>query len=110
MRGGSDWLENVRGVICGGHSNLLILLDLRGTDVESAPTPGLATLADLGFLPTVSRSRKSGSDRFETFDPSACKGGLEAGETRGDVCIASGILSLVSKTKNASPPSPNFIA
>jgi len=93
-----------------GRSNLLRLLCLRVAEVENAPIPGLATLPDLGFPLTVSRSRKSGSDRFETFDPSAGNGGLEAGETSGDVCIASGILSLVSKTKNASPPSPNFIA
>ena len=77
---------------------------------ESNPGPGLVTLPDLGFPFNVSKSRKSGSDRLETFEPSARNGGLEAGETRGDVCIASGILSLVSNTKNASPPSPSFMA
>lgn len=37
------------------------------------------------------------------------KGGLFAGDTRGDVCRNSGMVSVVSKTKKASPPSPSFI-
>jgi hypothetical protein len=35
--------------------------------------------------------------------------GLAVGDTRGDVCNEAGISSVVSKTKNASPPSPSFI-
>jgi len=31
------------------------------------------------------------------------------GDTTGDVCMSSGISPSVWKTKNASPPSPNFI-
>jgi len=79
-------------------------------DEPETPVPGLDVLPDLGFPPEVAKSRKSGSDRFPSEDSSAGKGGLDAGETKGDVCMASGISSLVSKTKNASPPSPNFIA
>ena len=90
--------------------NILKLLGRLGAEVESTPVPGLVILPDLDFPPIISKSRKSGSERFETFDPSAGKGGLEAGDTKGDVCIASGISSLVSKTKNASPPSPSFMA
>jgi hypothetical protein len=87
------------------------LLGLRGEELEyRTPAPGRITLPDLAFPFSVSRSKKSGSDKFETFEPSAGKGGLEAGDTKGEVCNASGILSLVSKTKNASPPSPSFIA
>jgi hypothetical protein len=89
---------------------LLRLLGLRGTEVERTPVPGLDILPDLDLPPDPSSSRKSGSKSCERFEPSAGKGGLEAGETNGDVCIASGILSLVSNTKKASPPSPSFIA
>lgn len=39
-----------------------------------------------------------------------CSGGLEAGDTRGDVCKLWGMVSLVSNTKKASPPSPSFMA
>jgi hypothetical protein len=70
----------------------------------------IVKLPDLAFPVTVSKSRKSGSERLGTLELSAGRGGLEAGETRGDVCMASGIVSLVSNTKNASPPSPSFIA
>jgi hypothetical protein len=94
----------------GADGVLLRLLCLLGAELDSTPGPGLDILPDLAFPFIVSKSRKSGSDRFEVFAPSACKGGLEAGETKGDVCIASGILSLVSNTKKASPPSPSFIA
>jgi hypothetical protein len=92
------------------NGHLLRLPDLLGTEVDSTSVPDLVKLPDLGFPVAVSKSKKSGSERFETFEPSAAKGGLDAGETKGDVCIASGILSLVSKTKKASPPSPSFIA
>lgn len=37
-------------------------------------------------------------------------GGLDAGDTRGDVCRLWGMVSLVSNTKKASPPSPSFMA
>jgi len=84
---------------------------LRLLGLRAPPLPaGLVRLVDRGFPVTVSRSKKSGSDRLERLEPSATSGGLEAGETNGEVCIASGILSLVSKTKNASPPSPSFMA
>jgi len=89
--------------------NVLKLLGLLGT--EDNPVPGLVvTLPALDFLPMVSKSKKSGSDSPAICELSAGKGGLDAGETRGEVCIASGILSLVSKTKKASPPSPSFMA
>lgn len=81
----------------------------RGT--ADIPVPDrFVTLPDLDLPPVISSSKKSGSDKFERFDSSAGSGGLEAGETRGEVCIASGILLLVSNTKNASPPSPSFMA
>jgi len=89
----------------------LKLLCLLGTELESTPAPGLVVrLPDLTFPPCMSKSRKSGSERLEVSTPSGTKGGLDAGETNGEVCIASGILSLVSKTKKASPPSASFIA
>lgn len=37
-------------------------------------------------------------------------GGVEAGDTSGDVWRLCGMVSLVSNTKNASPPSPSFMA
>lgn len=97
--------DPVRGV------RALRLLGLLGTEEENTPGPGLVVvLPDLDFPPAVSKSKKSGSPKLEALEPSAGKGGLEAGDTRGDVCIDSGILSLVSNTKKASPPSPSFIA
>jgi hypothetical protein len=70
---------------------------------------GLTMLEDLDLPFSASSARKSGSTRV-VEEPSADMGGLEAGDTNGEVCNASGILSLVSNTKNASPPSPNFMA
>ena len=83
------------------------MLCLLTPDFEKIPGPGLGVSA---FPVAVSKSKKSGSDKLAAPEPSAAKGGLEAGDTRGEVCRASGILSLVSKTKKASPPSPSFIA
>lgn len=79
-------------------------------EYRNALGPGLEGLLGLKVPFSVVRSRKSGSCRPEFEEPSAVKGGLEAGDTNGDVWRASGMVSLVSKTKKASPPSPSFIA
>lgn len=55
------------------------------------------------------KSNGSGSGNLPPSEPSAACCGLCAGETSGDVCRDSGTLPVVSKTKNASPPSPNFM-
>lgn len=70
---------------------------------------GLAKLEDRGF-PAALRSSDSGSCRSSDA-PGAwgSSGGLETGETRGEVCRLMGMFSVVSKTKKASPPSPSFI-
>lgn len=64
----------------------------------------------LSWLESFVRSKKSGSWRVDVSDcPSGRDFGLVAGDTKGDVCKSSGMSSVVSNTKNASPPSPNFI-
>lgn len=89
---------------------ILSVLSLRVVLPDSGTGPGLAILDDLDFPFAGSNVRKSGSTSVEVVEPSAGNGGLEAGETNGEVCNASGMSSLVSKTKKASPPSPNFMA
>lgn len=65
---------------------------------------------DFRFFSGSAISRKVGSGNAEALSCSAeAFGGLLAGDMRGDVCKDSGICSVVSKTKKASPPSPNFI-
>lgn len=93
-----------------GKMRVLRVLSLLVVRPEMGAGPGLATLEDLDLPVLASKVRKSGSARRAGVEPSAGRGGLEAGDTNGDVCIASGILSLVSNTKKASPPSPNFMA
>ena len=56
-----------------------------------------------------SRSRYSGSCREVGRFSSLRILGLADGDTNGDVCKEAGISSVVSKMKNASPPSPSFI-
>jgi len=82
--------------------------------LSSAGSPGLSGGCVCFVSPvcvSVARSNGSGSARPMLGIYSAgFWAGLTSGDTRGDVCSASGMLSAVSKTKKASPPSPNFIA
>ena len=99
-------VSNRNGISCGTTiPGSVIVLPVIGTAGSVLDFTGL-----LGLL--EERSRNSGSWRevAELSDSLATCCGLAAGETTGDVCKDSGTLLLVSNTKNASPPSPSFIA
>ena len=70
---------------------------------------GRLVVVERGFPKSDSRSNGSGSCIGEDEGRCGSKGGLEAGDTSGDVCMLSGIAAVVSKTKKASPPSPSFM-